>query len=77
MDNQFDMTCPDCGHSDALDVAALVWVRLTRDGTDADASHDGSHEWDDDADCVCAACGWRGTVLNARRDDDTPAPGEP
>lgn len=62
--NQFGMYCPSCGESDGLDIAATVWVRLMSDGTDADESHDGSHEWDDDSACQCD-CGWAGTVKDA------------
>jgi hypothetical protein len=67
-ENQFDMYCPKCGASDELDIAATVWVRLCKDGTDADESHDGSHEWDDDSECRCNNCGWTGTVLNASKE---------
>lgn len=63
--NDFSMKCPSCGSDDALDVCAKVWVRLCDDGTDADASHDGSHEWDDDSPCMCNECGWEGTVKDA------------
>lgn len=70
-DNAFDMVCPKCGRSDKLDVAATVWVRLTDDGTYDTLSQDGSTEWDDDSACVCAACGWRGTVLNASPEESS------
>ena len=59
------MECPECG-AEYLDVQARVWVRLVDDGTDADASRDGNHEWDDDSACACD-CGWRGTVRDAER----------
>lgn len=66
MSNQFGMRCPKCGRTDSLDIAALVWVRLTPDGTDAAQSHDGSHEWDDNSACLCNACQWIGKVRNAK-----------
>jgi hypothetical protein len=69
MNNQFDMVCPECGSSAHLDVAALVWVRLTADGTDPDEAHDGGHEWDDDSPCRCDNCDWTGTVLGASPDE--------
>jgi hypothetical protein len=68
-DNQFNFACPQCGQGDELDIAATVYVRLVADGTDADASHDGSHHWQDDSEAQCLACGWSGTVLNL--DPDT------
>jgi hypothetical protein len=64
-DNDAGLFCPECGASDQLDIAATVQVRLTADGTDADEADDGSHTWDDDSPCSCAACGWSGTVMNA------------
>jgi hypothetical protein len=63
--NSHELECPKCKGTDQLDISATVWVRLTRDGTDADQSHDGSHTWGDDSPCYCGACGWTGTVLNA------------
>ncbi|MBV8504475.1 MAG: hypothetical protein JOZ11_01475 [Alphaproteobacteria bacterium] len=38
MSNFFDMRCPKCGDEDHIDIAAEVWVCLTCEGTDADAS---------------------------------------
>lgn len=68
MSNQFNMQCPSCASAEHLDVVAQVWVRLTADGTDADESRDGSHEWDDDSACSCA-CGWHGKVGDAKSTD--------
>jgi hypothetical protein len=45
MTNCFDMRCPKCGDEDHIDIHAAVWVRLTSDGTDADASACGDHVW--------------------------------
>lgn len=59
------MKCPACGRDDQLDVRATVSVRLTSDGSDADESLDGGHEWDSKSECSCAACGWTGTVADA------------
>jgi hypothetical protein len=64
MSNSFDYLCPYCGSGDQLDIAATVWVRLTSDGTDCDASEDGGHEWGDDNSCICQGCGWQGFVKN-------------
>jgi hypothetical protein len=68
MSNQFNLACPECGSTDELDIAATVWVRLTADGTDADESHDGSHEWGDSSACHCNQCGWDGTAGQADAD---------
>lgn len=54
--------CPKCGDSYRLDVAARVWVRLTANGSDADESNDGNHEWDSTSDIRCNACGNVGKV---------------
>ena len=66
MDNCFDMQCPKCGESDRIDVYTRIWVRLTKDGTDADASEDGTHEWDDADRADCIACGHSGKVFTFR-----------
>ena len=60
--NAFDMRCPKCGDASRIDVAATVWVRLTSDGTDADESAEGSHDWDDDSRARCNACDHEGAV---------------
>lgn len=60
--NDCGLACPQCGDDQHIDVAALVWVRLCPDGTDADISHDGSHEWDDSSNAVCWHCGFTGKV---------------
>jgi hypothetical protein len=62
MSNQFDMKCPRCGASDEIDVAATVWVRLCRDGTDPFEAHNGDHEWSDESPTVCCGCGYAATV---------------
>jgi hypothetical protein len=65
MPNAFDLECPVCFHTD-LDVHALVWVQLTETGSDADTSHDGSHEWDDNSLFFCRNCEESGAVAWAK-----------
>lgn len=54
--------CPKCGDTEHIDIAAQVWVRLNQsdDGseifTDADESHDGSHEWNEHSGALCESC---------------------
>lgn len=62
--NQFCMRCPACRESSGIDVSAQVWVRLVRDGTDADESQDGSHEWADDSPARCTGCDYTGKVAD-------------
>lgn len=62
------MQCPKCGHDDCQDIAVVTNVRLTPAGTDADASDDGAHEWDDQSDCQCTSYGEQGTVLHFKGD---------
>ena len=57
-----DHQCPKCGRNDELDVQALIWVRITEDGTDADLAEDKDHTWEDDSPIVCNSCGWQGKV---------------
>ncbi len=65
--------CPSCGRIDQIDVAATVWVRITDNGTDADASSDGHHEYDGASAASCGAAGGpaRCARLNLAADDST------
>jgi hypothetical protein len=54
----FGMRCPCCKRDNAVDIQAIVWVRLTPSGTEL--SDDGSHEWGDASTARCNACGWQG-----------------
>lgn len=61
----WNMICPSCKKDTSLDIAATVHVRLCPNGTDADASREGGHEWSSDSTACCADCGWEGTVKDA------------
>lgn len=61
-DNAWNLRCPDCGGTDAIYIAATVWVRLCPDGTDATLSHNGDHEWDKGSPACCTACGFHSQV---------------
>jgi len=69
MENQFDLKCPKCGESGAIDVAATVWVRLMEDGTDAGEAEDGDHEWDGRSAAKCCDCCHTGTVAEFEGND--------
>ena len=63
MTNWLNARCPKCGNTDQLDVAATVWLRLTDDGTDADASENGgNHEYGEKNLTSCCACGHSGRL---------------
>ena len=62
MSNFLDMRCPKCGDEDRLDIQATVWIRVCEDGTDADASRDGGHDYEPHSPAQCGACGHCGTV---------------
>ena len=62
MTNFLDMRCPKCGDEDRLDIQATVWIRVCDDGTDADASRAGTHDYEPGSPAQCAACGHSGTV---------------
>ena len=64
LDNDFGMKCPHCGDSDQIDVAATVWVRLCRDGTDVFEPDNGDHEWTDFSAAHCGSCGHDGAVAS-------------
>jgi len=63
------LRCPVCGKSGEIDVKAPIWVRVTEDGTDADLSHDGTHEWDDNSPARCANCTHSGKVGDFQRSE--------
>ncbi len=56
------MACPECGDDLRIDIAAVVWVRLTPDGTDITEAENGDHEWSDRSKAVCGTCGYTGNV---------------
>ena len=60
-DNQ-NLKCPVCKDSDNIDISVTVWARIFDDGTDVDASHDGSVIWENTNPCYCAACQHLGIV---------------
>ncbi len=43
--NSYGMKCPHCGESNQIDVAATIWVRLCRGGTDIYEAANGDQEW--------------------------------
>ena len=57
---EWAMACPKCGSDEQIDVLASAYVRLTPDGSDADASHDGEHAWSVCSATKCCACGHSG-----------------
>jgi ribosomal protein S27E len=67
MTNFLDMRCPNCGAETAIDIEATVRVRVCSDGTDADASTDGTQTFDADSLAFCGRCGFRGTVRRFER----------
>jgi hypothetical protein len=64
LDDDYGMKCPQCGASDCIDVAATVWVRLCRDGTDMFEAANGDQEWTDNNAAYCGTCGHGGTVAS-------------
>jgi len=62
MTNFFDMKCPKCGDENEIDIQASVWLRVTSNGTDADASNCGDHHWTPASPAECGNCGYTGLV---------------
>jgi hypothetical protein len=56
--NQWNVRCRDFGGTDAIDIAAIVRVRVCPDGTDASLSRNG-HESGEDSAVFCARCGFQ------------------
>jgi hypothetical protein len=61
IENASGMKCPQCGASDQIDVAASIWVRLCRDGTDPYEARMQDHDWNQQSG-ACCACGFGGNV---------------
>ena len=79
MPNQNGLKCPKCGQDDRFHVVMTTWTLVTDNGSDPDASElpDHSHEWGDDAPCVCPKCQHSGTVEDFEDLEDFDEDGEP
>jgi hypothetical protein len=62
MTNFLNLRCPRCGSGEHIDVAALVWLRVTGDGTDAEQARNHDHDYDANSGAVCAACEYGGRL---------------
>ncbi len=62
MTNFLDLRCPKCGDAHHIDIEARLWIRVCLDGTDADASHNGDHEYTPRSAALCSSCWHCGTV---------------
>lgn len=56
------MRCPRCGTSNQIDIAANIWVRLRRDGSDPYEARCQDHEWNEHSLAACHFCGHSATV---------------
>ena len=70
--NPWGLECPQCKTGDQIDIAASVWVRLCRDGTDVTAAANGDHEWGDQHQARCCACGYQETAAHFQPQEDAP-----
>ena len=64
--SEWEMACPKCSADHAIDICANIWVRLSADGTDPYEAEIQHHDWGDENDATCAACGHAGTVGDFR-----------
>jgi hypothetical protein len=71
MTNFLGLRCPKCDDGDRIDILVDLWVRVTDDGTDADASGNGDHDYTPDSTAVCGACGHCGTVRDFEPEGET------
>jgi hypothetical protein len=62
MSNFLDLRCPQCGDTNRIDIEATVWLRVTENGTDADLSGNGDHEFTPESWTVCGQCGAGGEL---------------
>lgn len=59
-DGDVKVACPKCGDGHQIDVQALIYTRITLNGTDTAQSGDGSEEYTSDHNAICRACGHEG-----------------
>jgi hypothetical protein len=69
MRNFLDIRCPKCRSTDQIDIAATVWLRVMEDGTDADQSENGDHDFEPTSPATCNACGFAGRVQDFEEED--------
>jgi hypothetical protein len=69
MSNFFDLRCPKCSSENEIDVQAAVWLRLTEDGTDADAAECGDHEYNQHSPATCNTCGYIGKLRDFEQEE--------
>lgn len=69
MSNFLDIHCPKCRATDQIDITATVWLRVTEDGTDADQSEDGNHDFEPTSPATCNTCGFAGRVQDFEQEN--------
>ena len=64
MGNRFNYRCPQCGSADAIDICAIVSIRLTGNGAEIadEVQHLDDSCWSQDNAAGCGACGYEGAV---------------
>lgn len=62
MSNFLGLRCPHCGDTNRIDIEATVWLRVAENGTDADLSGNGDHEFTPESWTVCGQCGEGGEL---------------
>lgn len=65
--NAFELVCPRCGGTDRIDVASIVWVRLTPEGVDPDLAlgpfgRNDTGMFQSESPAACRRCAYTGTV---------------
>jgi phage FluMu protein Com len=70
MTNFLNIHCPKCWTDNQIDIAATVWLRVTENGTDADESKDGQHDYTPRSDAACNACGYYGRLQDFEQDEE-------
>ena len=70
MSNFLDLRCPQCGDQDHINILAELWVRVTDDGTDPDASCDGERTFTPKSTTWCASCGHAARLSHFHSDEE-------
>lgn len=56
--NFLGLRCPKCGNEASINILAELWVRVTADGTDPEASGENGYEYSSDSIATCTACAY-------------------
>ncbi|HET6233524.1 MAG TPA: hypothetical protein VFE41_00950 [Acetobacteraceae bacterium] len=70
MPNFLNIHCLKCRTDIQIDIAATVLLRVTENGTDADESKGGHHDYTPRSDATCNACDYYGRLQDFEQEEE-------